>query len=1645
MRFGPIAALTLLSACSFDTAVPDTALIHCAENSECPTGWKCSSLRGICQKRNESDSQAPTLTGTVSPSVVRPGERIAVTLESDEPLSGTAIVEVRTGSSLRKVEATGDGFSFTVPGDEPDGLLSFYARAEDLAGNGTQGVSLGTTLVDGTLPSVTSARVTPSVVAPNGSVSVAVTVSEEVRAGARLRVLDAKGVELSRSESTAAASALRYELTVPAGTADQALSLSLENLIDLAGNPGATSALPAITVDGTAPTVGALGLSGRRYSAQPGFDEVVVQVAVTNAQSVQVCVGSECSDGLGQPSVRFGVKAGIDGPRLVSVRARDAVGNLAEATDLVTFDFTPPTVQSVQVKPSAVAPGSTVAVTATFDELLKQGAQLTARGPDGGVVITATALNASDRVANFDFTVPSSLDSQQLRLAVTAIADTVDNAAGTVDGGVLDVDSVPPTVGALGLAGRTFSRQSGFNDVAVPVVVTDAKQIDVCVAGTCVSSAPGTTEHFSVGSLDTPGPKTVSVRAIDAVGHVTEVVESVTYDFSAPVLQSLQITPNLIGPGGTVAVTATFDEPLAAGTALAVTGADGGYFNRFFSTISAARLATFNVRLPQTGLPSQTFALRLEAIADEVANAAGSLDAGAFVLDSDPPQFTGAGSDTDYARTYSHVPGYDVVSVPTPETTGATRTEICLDQTCQDVADGAQAEFAVEPNALEGTHQLITRAFDEVGNVATRFGAVTYDFTAPAVLTADVRYVPPAGCPLQLVNALTRGSGAVLELTASEPLFNPPDLDSGVLSFRLIVGDGGVQTFAWSATGPASLNSGAVPIGAALVDLVGNAATRAVTTVIADTAAPPALTAAQEDLFSYNRNPFGTITTSYAPRFLLRADAGTFEPGAQVQVWSTNNVATGLLVAAITADSQGALPLTTLLPVDLPKLYFRTYDSACNVQPATGLNPVPRMEYVATLGTKVAGQSAPNPHRFVEEAAAEPATASLTALREWGGTDVGKVDGTNANSLGPTLRWQRSRLTTTEARCVIREQSSGQLYALGSRAWRWSTLGWVDEGPLPIPVNGSCINAFAFGSTRIVAAASGGLLVHGASLDGGAWTLAGNVYFEEPGFLAPTITNGAFYVTSTFYDPTTVYEADSSLNLTELPADSVMPGRYLEPRNVATFGGGPFVVGNSSDSNLETWSYVNDGSTGWVQLANAPEAPAMLVSLFYPDRVLLLSRSSQNAWAYDTQWHTVPPCPIPQPYLGAYTDSSGHAVVVSQSSAIATFDGTNWTIDQTPRPDPSGVRIAGYTAADGTLATQLAPATNRLIYHGSFSDAGQPATWQWNGNTWSQSAATNPVCERCVAATESDGGVVLHGLTSAGAPGTFRFRNGAWLRQDAGQPTVRHEHAMARDRLGQMMVLGGLPLPPDNQPLSAFFIEYSGFGWSNGPTLPSWSRRARHAMAFDPSRGVTVLFGGTDGTTALSDTWEYTSLWYAPTLSGPQPTARLNPSLVYDPVRQQLVLTGGTGTSDTWIYGSTGWTDLTLQTGSPPGAGLAAWDPTLNAIFSMSPQGEAWLAPHLPVAHRFILSGVTQPGMVVLSGRAVSSVVTSPANLAEYFVWSGTAWQSYGPATLSPVSFDASTTSRILTNGLRISPPTMSSVRLDSNYVELTVRQRVTN
>ncbi len=90
--------------------------------------------------------------------------------------------------------------------------------------------------------------------------------------------------------------------------------------------------------------------------------------------------------------------------------------------------------------------------------------------------------------------------------------------------------------------------------------------------------------------------------------------------------------------------------------------------------------------------------------------------------------------------------------------------------------------------------------------------------------------------------------------------------------------------------------------------------------------------------------------------------------------------------------------------------------------------------------------------------------------------------------------------------------------------------------------------------------------------------------------------------------------------------------------------------------------------------------------------------------------------------------------------------------------------------------------------------------------------------------------------------------------------------------------------------------------WNSQPTSGGPSVRAGHAMAYDSSRGVTVLFGGNSGLSAK--TWEWNgSVWTKLAISGP--TSRSYHAMAYDSARKQTVLFGGERISPVLFYGDT--------------------------------------------------------------------------------------------------------------------------------------------
>ncbi len=122
--------------------------------------------------------------------------------------------------------------------------------------------------------------------------------------------------------------------------------------------------------------------------------------------------------------------------------------------------------------------------------------------------------------------------------------------------------------------------------------------------------------------------------------------------------------------------------------------------------------------------------------------------------------------------------------------------------------------------------------------------------------------------------------------------------------------------------------------------------------------------------------------------------------------------------------------------------------------------------------------------------------------------------------------------------------------------------------------------------------------------------------------------------------------------------------------------------------------------------------------------------------------------------------------------------------------------------------------------------------------------------------------------------------------------------------------------------------------------------RSRHSAIWDSNDSQMLIFGGTDlmSGAALSDLWAYrpaTNAWIDLTAPG-GPSPRASHSAVWDPVRAQMIVFGGTGDDgepldDLWGYrpSAGGWFRIDAANGPSARAGhVAVWDREFDDEFS---------------------------------------------------------------------------------------------------------------
>lgn len=160
-----------------------------------------------------------------------------------------------------------------------------------------------------------------------------------------------------------------------------------------------------------------------------------------------------------------------------------------------------------------------------------------------------------------------------------------------------------------------------------------------------------------------------------------------------------------------------------------------------------------------------------------------------------------------------------------------------------------------------------------------------------------------------------------------------------------------------------------------------------------------------------------------------------------------------------------------------------------------------------------------------------------------------------------------------------------------------------------------------------------------------------------------------------------------------------------------------------------------------------------------------------------------------------------------------------------------------------------------------------------------------------------------------------------WWQVDTPSVVNRWSAPLAFDsERGVTVMFGGRLVSPCCEAVAETW-EFDGDSWSQISTDHSPEARIWHAMAFDSSRGMMVLWGGLDPDLGIeyNDTWEYDGGDWTEITTFDSPPTWPSAPMVFDSVRSTVVLL----TDETWEYDGNNWTRIATST-SPPDRSLTA-------------------------------------------------------------------------------------------------------------------------
>ncbi|HOW69996.1 MAG TPA: kelch repeat-containing protein [Phycisphaerae bacterium] len=205
-------------------------------------------------------------------------------------------------------------------------------------------------------------------------------------------------------------------------------------------------------------------------------------------------------------------------------------------------------------------------------------------------------------------------------------------------------------------------------------------------------------------------------------------------------------------------------------------------------------------------------------------------------------------------------------------------------------------------------------------------------------------------------------------------------------------------------------------------------------------------------------------------------------------------------------------------------------------------------------------------------------------------------------------------------------------------------------------------------------------------------------------------------------------------------------------------------------------------------------------------------------------------------------------------------------------------------------------------------------TWEWSGSAWSLRSMSGPSARygHGLAYDAARGVTVLFGGTAGSSTSysdeTWEWDGTSWAqRNPAHKPPALTGHAMVYDATrGVVVLFGGWKTGG----YTSDTWTWDGTDWTLLDPAFRPSPRYKHAMAYDSDRQVTTLFGGWGSGGAVRETWEWDGTVWTQRSPAASPSQREGPAMVYDSDRRVTTLYGGKTspyTSETWEWDGTSW------------------------------------------------------------------------------------------------------------------------------------------